>query len=227
MYDLGITRLKEKYVLGALVPKNAANWHGPWDCAEFVSWLVYQVSGRLYGCVKNEGNPASADAYTGYWRRDAMQLGRLISVAEAAATPGAAVLRYAANGVIGHIAVSDGEGGTVEAHSSKTGVTRSVIGGRRWDTGVLVPWIDYAPLQPVKVAKPAGKIYRFTQPLMKGPKVKAIQEALAKAGFDPGAADGKYGSHTFAAVRLFQAAKKLVADGEVGPATAAVLGVEL
>lgn len=32
------------------VPKDDASWRGPWDCAEFVSWLVYQEAGVLYGC---------------------------------------------------------------------------------------------------------------------------------------------------------------------------------
>ena len=40
----------EKYVLGAVVPKEHSDWVGPWDCAEFVAWGIYQVSGRLIGC---------------------------------------------------------------------------------------------------------------------------------------------------------------------------------
>ena len=49
----------EKYVFGALAPKNNQNWKGPWDCAEFASWLVFQTSNSLYGCGNNEGNPSS------------------------------------------------------------------------------------------------------------------------------------------------------------------------
>lgn len=40
----------ERYVLGTLVPKDNWEWKGPWDCAEFASWLVYQASRQLYGC---------------------------------------------------------------------------------------------------------------------------------------------------------------------------------
>jgi hypothetical protein len=47
-----------------LVPKNNANWHGPWDCAEFMSWIVFQGAGILYGCVDDNANPASVEAYT-------------------------------------------------------------------------------------------------------------------------------------------------------------------
>src|SRR5439155_19058624 len=40
----------EKYILGVLAPKDNSNWTGPWDCAEFASWLVFQVAAKLYGC---------------------------------------------------------------------------------------------------------------------------------------------------------------------------------
>lgn len=78
----------EKYVLGAQAPKNAANYKGPWDCAEFASWLVYQASAKLYGCLDNSANPLVADAFTGAWARDAEALGRKISFDEAARTAG-------------------------------------------------------------------------------------------------------------------------------------------
>ncbi len=71
----------EGYVLGVLVPKNNPNWKGPWDCTEFVSWAVFQTATALYGCDRDNGDPATADAYTGYWERDAKSLGEIISLA--------------------------------------------------------------------------------------------------------------------------------------------------
>lgn len=56
-----------------------------------------------------------------------------------------------------------------------------------------------------------------------GAAVKTLQQALAKAGFSPGAADGQFGPKTAAAVKAFQKAKGLVADGIVGPKTWAKL----
>ncbi|MDB5229678.1 MAG: hypothetical protein JWN76_483 [Chitinophagaceae bacterium] len=217
----------EKYVFGTLVPKNASQWKGPWDCAEFVSWVVYQLSTQLYGCVNDNGNPASADSYTGYWKRDADQLGKIITVEEAAQTQGAAILRCAANGVIGHIVISDGKGGTIEANSTRTGVINSVVSRRRWDIGVLIPWIDYTTKDMVEIADPTEAIYRFTTPLMHGPKIKKIQSALKGLGYHPGKIDGYYGSQTFTAVKSLQVKKGLVADGEVGHKTAKVLGLDL
>lgn len=50
--------------------------------------------------------------------------------------------------------------------------------------------------------------------------VKEIQEALIKAGFNPGEPDGIRGRQTIAAIKQFQAANGLKADGIVGPKTA-------
>ena len=56
------------------------------------------------------------------------------------------------------------------------------------------------------------------------PAVKDIQTALKKAGFDPGAIDGKTGPRTRQAIKEFQRTKGLVPDGKVGPKTWAELG---
>ena len=218
--ELALPHIGEEYILGSLVPKNDENYKGAWDCAEFCSWLVYQGSGMLYGCVKNSGNPATADAYTGYYKRDADTIGKTIPVDLAAKTPGAFILRYSGSGVTGHIVASDGSGGTVEAHSHKDGVIKSVVTGRRWDIGILIPWIDYDLSKPdIPVVAPAGIIYRWTTPLMKGKKIMQIQAAL-KIG-----TDGIFGSKTFYAVKQFQNKSGLVPDGEVGNKTLVALGL--
>ena len=86
--QLGRKHIGEPYVLGSLAPKNNPKWAGPWDCAEFASWLVFQAADVLYGCASDSGDPASADAYTGYWARDAETLGVKIGVDQAMRTPG-------------------------------------------------------------------------------------------------------------------------------------------
>jgi|SRR5882672_2274288 len=224
---LGRRHIGEAYVLGALAPKDNAKWKGPWDCAEFASWLVFQTAGRLYGCDAIDGEPAHADAFTGYWARDVDRLGTAISIEQAARTPGAAILRRPQPGAFGHIAISDGRGGTVEAHSTKRGVIASTVSDRRWDVGVLVPGIEYVESAVVAVEGPAVRLYRLTDPHMQDATVKAIQRTLKDAGFDPGPLDGDFGPATHAAVVSFQAARRLVIDGEVGPTTARALGVTL
>ncbi|MFD3607978.1 peptidoglycan-binding protein [Streptomyces atroolivaceus] len=52
-----------------------------------------------------------------------------------------------------------------------------------------------------------------------GPQVKAVQTLLNQQGYEAGAADGIFGSTTESAVRTFQTARGLDADGMVGPKT--------
>ena len=53
--------------------------------------------------------------------------------------------------------------------------------------------------------------------------VRDIQTALNRKGFNPGEIDGIWGRNTIKAVRAFQGANGLVADGVVGPKTLAKL----
>ena len=216
----------EAYHLGVLVPKDNKSWQGSWDCAEFASWCVFQVTGRLYGCDNNHGNPVSADAFSGFWKRDAATIGTMVSVEVAAQTPGAAVLRFPQPNLIGHVVFSDGEGGTIEARSTATGVVRAKLAGRRWDTGVFVPGIEYSQNGTPVMVTPPLLVIRLTTPLTRGAIVKEIQRKLKAAGFHPGSIDGIYGMQTVAAVSAFQIANGLVADGEFGRETANALGVD-
>lgn len=226
MLALARTRIGEKYV-NFLVPKNDPNWHGPWDCAEFMSWLVYQTGAVLYGCIDDAQDPATADAYTGAWQRDAGRKGTRIDAATAAATPGAMLLRYPpVPGTMGHIVLCDGTGGTVEAKGSRWGVCADKVSGRRWDIGVLIPGFSYPAATGFKLLGPA-KLYRQGGTGMDPVTIRAIQRALARAGFDRGPGDGIFGGHTTRAVGAFQAVNRLVVDGEVGDRTARALHVGL
>ena len=228
MLQLAETRIGEKYV-NICVPKNNPNWHGPWDCAEFMSWLVYQVGGYLYGCVNDKANPATVEAYTGAWQTDSKKLGKRVPVEQAAATVGGILLRYPPGpNMMGHIVVCDAKGGTVEAMGEAYGVRRGKVTGRRWDTGVLLPDFSYDDVAAagVEVEEPEV-IYAIGQPGMKVTVIKEIQRALRDFGIDPGPIDGEYGAQTVAAVAAFQATKGLIVDGEVGVQTARRLKVDL
>jgi N-acetylmuramoyl-L-alanine amidase len=227
LFDLAALHIGDKYILGTLVPKNNPNWTGPWDCAEFASWLHFQIGSVLYGCDRDVGDPSTADAFTGYWKRDAMLLGNIVSIEVAAKTKGAAVLRFPAPGSAGHIVISDGLGGTVEAHSHNDGVIQSTLAQRRWDLGILVPFLQYSSGPSVAVAKPQTAIFRLTTPPMRSKVILAIQARLKTLGFDPGTADGEFGPHTLSAVVAFQLSQGLTGDGEVGPQTAKALGITL
>jgi peptidoglycan hydrolase-like protein with peptidoglycan-binding domain len=58
-------------------------------------------------------------------------------------------------------------------------------------------------------------------------KLDDVQDALSKLGFDPGQVDGRNGPKTQAAVRQFQTACMIPADGIVGPQTRGALKAAL
>ena len=216
----------EEYV-NIQVPKDNSNWTGPWDCAEFMSWLVYQEAGILFGCVDDSAKPSEADAYTGAWQTDVEKRGIRVSVDQAASTVGGMVLRFPPPGGMGHIALCDGKGGTVEAKGRKFGVVADTVHGRGWDIGVLIPDIKYDTVTGVTPVKPPTELYARNVPNMDSAIVTRIQQALASKEFSPGDIDGDFGPETEAAVVAFQLSEGLVADGEVGRETAGALGISL
>lgn len=139
--DLATTRIGEEYVYGADVPLNDPNWHGPWDCAEFVTWVVRQVTGKIYGCVDN--NAANPDPYTGGWKQEVVN-GSVNQTAIGAASkvPGGILLRFRQGGK--HIVFATGDGGTIEAKGTAYGVCRGTVGNlSSWDYGILIPGVKY------------------------------------------------------------------------------------
>jgi len=227
LLHLAETRLGEKYV-NVLVPKDNPNWHGPWDCAEFVSWVVYQKLQTLFGCDNNHGNPALVDAYSGYWVRDA-QNGTLLLTNQATAntTAGVVLLRKPPlPGTMGHVAITDGKGGVVEAAGTGLGVRRGKVEGRLWHFCTQIPGVTYAATNAVVTPKPLPFLLTLEEPNIKSALVGKVQRALKAAGFSPGVLDNEYGPHTVAAVAAFQRTHRLISDGTVGPLTAKKLGVD-
>jgi cell wall-associated NlpC family hydrolase len=203
------------------VPKNDPNYKGGFDCAELMSYVLFQESGILYGCIDNNSPPAQADAWTGAWKRDVEQKGNRVSVEQASGTVGGIVLRYPPDsGGMGHIAICDGKGGTVEAKGARYGVVADTVQGRHWDTGILVPGILYDTGGQVEV-RPQQIVYSTTAPNMNPEIVKNIQRVLGVE------VDGEFGPDTEMAVWQFQEREGLTVDGEVGPETAAALGISL
>lgn len=233
LFNLGVTRNGCKYVLGTVVPKNDANYRGAFDCAEFASWLVYQVGNLLYGTDRHDvALAAKADAYTGFWADDARKMGIIIPVEQGIRTRGAFLLRIGGNGLIGHIVCSDGEGGTVEANSTKLGCGQFKTKNRRFDMAILIPGFDYSEVNKsidLSDQKPKGIVYRYIKGKeFTGDVVKRIQAALAERGFlIQKHVTGFFGPITMEAVSAFQRSVGLTVDGEVYTDTAKSLGINL
>jgi hypothetical protein len=134
-------RLGAEYEFGADVPlEQGDDYQGETDCAEMATEVVHEVTGRIYGAL----NPRSAnpDPWTGAWYAD-MVAGNVIQVTvdRAMRTPGALLLRRNKSG--GHIAFSNGKGGTVEAMGEKWGVCRGRAAGRGFQWGIFIPNVCY------------------------------------------------------------------------------------
>ena len=209
--SLAAQHIGEKYILGALAPINNPNYKGPWDCAEFVSWCVFQEAGINVGMRNN-------DAYTGYWKQDIATKCSIISIDEAKNIAGAVLLRYP-NAAMGHIVFSDGDGKTIEAMDKNNGVRRGKIDGRYWDVALLVNGVDYVRNANTGNYVPPTINFRFKNPVMRDPIILAAKRKLLELGIDPGTINDEYDLNMEIAVYNFQLTKGLVPDGIMGKQT--------
>lgn len=123
--------------------------------------------------------------------------------------------KYATQNRMYHVGVYMGDGTVVHAKGRDDGVVREAIGKVAWNRCGRLKCFGEAAY--TRALRNAGK------PYMSGADVRAVQQALAAAGFDPGGIDGSYGPKTEAAVRAYQQAHGLEVDGIVGPKTWAAL----
>ena len=130
-----------------------------------------------------------------------------------------------------------GNGYAVEWKGYAYGCVKSKVAGRGWQYWYKLPFIQYgtatAPEKPETPGNGDTPKYDFGTRLLryrkgitmsKGDDVLAVQARLTELGFDPGKADGVYGPKSAAGVTAFQAARKIEADGIVGPITRTELG---
>jgi peptidoglycan hydrolase-like protein with peptidoglycan-binding domain len=108
----------------------------------------------------------------------------------------------------------------VEAFQRSRGLTvDGVVGPATW--GALSR-VGSAPA-PSSPTRPSTGTNSGSHPTLqlgsKGSAVVEMQRDLAAAGFSPGAADGQFGNNTLSALKRYQAAHGLTADGICGPNT--------
>jgi len=129
--------LGQAYALGAVAELDNPDYAGPWDCADFVTWCVWQAYGVLCG-VTSAGHP-----FSGAWITYAEQAEQAFTPDDALHRPGAILIRRPGAGLSGHVAFSDGCGGTVEARGRRYGVTQAPARGRVWHLACGVPGVRY------------------------------------------------------------------------------------
>ena len=111
---------------------------------------------------------------------------------------------------ITHIGLYLGNGSVIEMKSSKDDCVKRTLKAGKWDFYGIPDWIDYGTAKPKKDPLPELKIGST------GAYVKSWQDFLAMCGFYKGAANGIFDILTVKAVKEWQTANGLKADGIIG-----------
>jgi peptidoglycan hydrolase-like protein with peptidoglycan-binding domain len=123
MVRAALSQQGDRYIFGAEVKLNDPN-PSAFDCSELVEWAVAQAGGKI--CDGSQ-----------YQRKACRDAGLAISVEQALRTPGALLFTDT------HVAISLGDGRTIEARGSKYGVGIFSAHNRGWKAAGLVPGLKY------------------------------------------------------------------------------------
>lgn len=201
----------DRYVYGAEVaPGTPASATRAWDCSELV-----QVKCNELGVPMVDGSANQM--------RWCQARGTLVDVDRAIGTRGALLFRTP-NGRPGHVAVSLGDGRTIEARGSAYGTGVFSARGRTWTHAGLIAGLDYGGGAPAPAPGPVDDYWTgmFSRG-SRGQGVAHMQANLAKFGYDVGAIDGDFGPKTEAALRAFQRDARIEVDGVFGPQSRAAM----
>lgn len=138
---LALDQTGDRYVLGAEASPLNPN-PSTFDCSELVEWVCARlgVQPKMPDLVVNQA---------AHCRR----MGTAISVETAIRTRGALLFNdfgWSGSGGSGnHVAISLGDGTTIEARGSRYGVGSWSASGRRWNMGALIPGVDYSQRPPL------------------------------------------------------------------------------
>ena len=173
-----------------------------YDCRGFTHWLLDQVGITIKG-----------QGATSQWNTAAnwTQKGEIRSM------PDVVCCVFKQSGSkMEHTGMHIGGGRIIHCSS---GVQEGKTTDRGW-THYAIPAGLYEAVPAPEPAEPERRTLRTN---CRGEDVKQLQEKLTELGYNPGTADGIFGSRTCAAVKSFQADRGLAADGVVGPLTRAAL----
>jgi len=223
--DKAKRHLGQEYRFEPTPDYNDADWKGPFDCAEYVSYCVFRAYEIPYGVV---ADPAKRfNAYSGYWERDAKRQGTQIPWRDALRIPGAILLRFPPpNGSppFGHVAISLGNGSDVYSARGRAFGVMKHPAGANWNTGVLIPGVLYDMPDGLGSDNLVFKV--LTPPAGYSEIVESIERQLVELGFlERSEVNGIYDVATAKAVRDFQRQKGILEDGEVGMETGTALGL--
>ncbi|MGH2933869.1 MAG: NlpC/P60 family protein [Gaiellaceae bacterium] len=192
----------DRYQWGAKPPASDPN-PTAFDCSGLVWWALARLRVsfpqgswlQLQECIR---------------RRSLIQpLGRAFTI------QGALLFRHH-TAAEGHVAVSLGNGSTIEARGRLYGVNEFPAARRDWTHAAYVPGLRYGP-PPARAARWPGR-YLMQPPPLRGSDVRRWQELMCARGWTV-AVDGVYGPQSEAVCCKFQAEVGVSVDGVVGPET--------
>lgn len=190
-----------------------------YDCAQLTRYACKAAGQELVSGANSQ------------WRKVAWnQKGTIDTLPD---VPGVILYHVNSSGTMTHTGVYIGGGYAVEARAAKYGVVKTVVKDRTWTHWAALPGVltgeevPDTPAEPEEMAPAtetetteAGVISMNTlRNGSRGTQVKVLQWLLDEKGFDPGKADGIFGGNTLAALKAFQKAKGLSADGICGKKT--------
>ena len=180
---------------------------------------AFDCSGLIGACLNANGNSGFDDTANGY-------LNRCVKIGKAELAPGDFVFEW--NGIkSNHVGVYIGDGKVVEARGRDYGVVITGLDARNWKKFGRPDFMyEDQPQQAFVI----DHLLKRRSPTVYDPQVQWMQEAFLRAGGEyitllgSAGADGRFGSGTEKAVKRYQAAVGLNADGIVGHDTAVSLG---
>jgi cell wall-associated NlpC family hydrolase len=225
LVGLCLKQVGDRYVFGHRVSLSNRD-PDVFDCSELVQWA----------CARLGVTPTMPD---GSWlqARHCNNHQNLIPVEEGKETQGALLFKFSSNPLAGdrptsaHVAISLGNGNTVEARGTNWGVgSWSAVQGRNWTHAALIPGILYEapPDSPLPIdeqdADPDATVpawpgrFLIQPPIMVGQDVRQWQEQMINRGFLL-EVDGEYGYESEGVCRSLQQRSEIQVDGIVGPDT--------
>lgn len=197
-------------------------WDGKqaYDCAQLTRYACKAAGTELVSGANSQWNKVTWD-----------KKGKIDTLPD---VPGVILYHVNSSGTMTHTGVYIGGGYAVEARGAKYGVVKTKVQDRTWTHWAALPGVltgDQVIIVPVEPeAEPPKK--EEAQPTAsgviqmntlrngsRGTQVKVLQFLLNELGYDCGEADGIFGSKTLSAVKAYQKAKGLSADGICGKNT--------
>lgn len=199
-------------------------WDGKqaYDCAQLTRYSCKAAGQELVSGANSQ------------WKKTAWdQTGKIGTLPD---VPGVLLYHVNSSGTMTHTGVYIGGGYAVEARAAKYGVVKTAVKDRTWThwaalPGVLTgeeltivpdaPAVDLPEPEETKTETAKAEVITMTtlRSGSRGTQVKVLQYLLNEFGFDCGSADGIFGQKTLAAVKSYQKAKGLTADGICGKNT--------